>query len=58
MYIVYSPVQNKLGIWQDGWAYVALKRPVMVVGRGRQIATVYVESIAEFGSDWEIITEL
>lgn len=55
MYIVYSPVQDKVGIWQDGWTWVAIKRKVPVAAPGRQIAYVYVESIADWGNDWEII---
>ena len=58
MYIVYSPVKHILGIWADGWPHVAIKREVRVATLGRKIASVYIESVAEYDNDWILIAEL
>lgn len=57
MKIVFSAEQNLIGLWQEGWAYVAIQRPVAVVS-GRNIAWIYLESIAEFNGTWTVIEEL
>lgn len=58
MYIVYSPVKNVLGIWQDGWAYVAIERPVAVAKPGKQIAWIYLQEMVDHGPEWEVVAAL
>lgn len=58
MYIVYSADKDLLGLWQSNWTVVAVKLPIPVAAPGRQIAWTYIESVAVYGTDWQIIAEL
>lgn len=52
MLVMFNEKQNLIGLWEDGWNFVLVARPVFVHRPGIKLAQGLVSELHDYDSNW------